>query len=118
MAKEDKDASDVKNDTPEDKTDSNDTVQDNDTTSPDSTGGVTYTNSIKQIISENCGNCHGSGADIPLTTYKQVKATVDNGKLKNQLQKDPPHAGSEPSVSIPESVVTKILDWIKAGAPE
>ncbi|MDO7170639.1 hypothetical protein [Mariniflexile sp. AS56] len=52
---------------------------------PAPTTKVTYNGSVKAIITSNCNNCHGSpvrnGAPMSLTTYAQVKASVETGSL-------------------------------------
>ncbi|PCI32540.1 MAG: hypothetical protein COB60_09310 [Flavobacteriaceae bacterium] len=61
---------------------------DNDEITPDpppTSGDVTYTNSIKSIVSGNCLSCHGSsptnGAPMSLTTYTMVKDAALNRGL-------------------------------------
>ena len=48
---------------------------------PDPTTNVTYTNTIKSIMTNNCVACHGNppsgGAPTSYTTYTQVKNDID-----------------------------------------
>lgn len=43
---------------------------------------ITYNNTIKNLMSNNCTNCHGNpptnNAPISFTTYTQVKNNIDN----------------------------------------
>jgi len=85
------------------------------------TVNVTYSLSVKTIISNKCQGCH-SGANpqgaIDLTTYTNVKAQVTNGKLWGAVNGNAgysamPKNGSKLSVC----ELTKIQKWIAQGAP-
>ena len=51
---------------------------------------ITYTNTIKTIMSGNCTSCHGNpptnSAPMPLTTYANVKDATENRGLINQVE--------------------------------
>jgi len=51
---------------------------------------ITYTNTIRGIVSGNCNSCHGStptnGAPMSLTTYDNVKESVQNRNLITRIE--------------------------------
>ncbi|MBF0496555.1 MAG: hypothetical protein HQK58_08285 [Deltaproteobacteria bacterium] len=72
---------------------------------------VTYSNTIKGILTQDCLQCH-SGPFRNLTTYQNVKMYVDNGLLKLLVRRGGPmHRFAGPNARI-------IVDWIDAGAPQ
>lgn len=68
---------------------------------------VTYTSHIKNIVDNNCLNCHSNptqnGAPMPLTTYNEVRDAVLNrgliNRLNNQVNPMPP-TGNLPNATI------------------
>ncbi|MDG1728625.1 MAG: hypothetical protein P8K68_12630 [Algibacter sp.] len=60
--------------------DSSDDVQEQEEENQNS--AVTYNNTVRAIISNNCTNCHGNptanGAPTSYTTYTQVRNGIDN----------------------------------------
>lgn len=78
---------------------------------------------IKPLIDNRCVGCHGAvspEAGIRLTTYAEIKATVDNGKLWGSVAHlsgytaMPYPAGS---AKLPDCQLNQIRHWIDAGAP-
>lgn len=89
---------------------------------PCDTTVYTYNAGIKPIINQRCLGCHsGSSASggVVYDTYAGVKASVDNGKMYGSII----HAnGIKPmpyplgSAKIPDCEISKIRQWIAAGA--
>jgi hypothetical protein len=56
---------------------------------PDPISKITYTNTIKAIMMNNCTDCHGNptsnGAPMSLTTYQEVKNAVNSRGLINRI---------------------------------
>jgi uncharacterized membrane protein len=82
------------------------------------TDGVTYENTVKDIMTANCTVCHsptGTANWLDLTTYQGVKNTVDNGLFNQRVLvlKDMPPSGP---LSVCEQ--SKLTQWIADGAPE
>lgn len=52
---------------------------------PNSSGKITYNGNVKNIINNNCTECHGNpttqGAPMSLTTYSQVKNALETRGL-------------------------------------
>jgi mono/diheme cytochrome c family protein len=52
---------------------------------------ITYNNTIKSIINNNCIQCHGSiptnGSPMSLSTYEEVRESVLNGGLLNRISR-------------------------------
>lgn len=83
----------------------------------DPTVPVTYTNTVKKIMDNNCISCHSPATadELPyLTTYAEVKATVDINILRMKDQVKPmPKSGN-----LPASVIGQVEAWKAAGMPE
>jgi uncharacterized membrane protein len=85
------------------------------------TVNITYSLSVKPIITNKCQGCHSGSAPqggIDLTTYTAVKAQVTNGKLWGSVNHDPgfsamPKYGNKLSTC----ELTQIHKWILQGAP-
>jgi uncharacterized membrane protein len=85
------------------------------------TATVTYSSSIKNIISNKCQGCHSStspGGGYDFSTYAGVKARVNDGKLwaaVNQVAgySSMPKNGNKLSTC----ELAKLKIWIDAGAP-
>lgn len=85
------------------------------------TATVTYSGSVVPVLLSNCTSCHGGNApsgSISLTTYADVKAQADNGKLWGAVS----HASGFSPMPKNASKLTacslaKIKKWIDAGAP-
>jgi hypothetical protein len=85
------------------------------------TSNVTFTASIKPIVSNKCQGCHSSsnpGGGYDFTTYAGVKARVSDGKLWGSVNfvtgyPTMPKNGNKLSTC----ELAKIKKWIDAGAP-
>lgn len=83
----------------------------------------TFASRIAPLVSQQCASngCHAStspSAGLSLTTYDEIKAIVDNGKLASSLD------GSNGSSIMPKGTAglstcdkTAVNAWITAGAP-
>ncbi len=89
------------------------------------TAMVTYSISIKSVISANCQHCHGStvyttkGSGYNFDDYNVLKNEVDNGNLTKAINHLP---GVVPmpldkTEKISECEIRKFMIWIDAGAP-
>lgn len=81
---------------------------------------VTYSATVQPIINAKCAipGCHTAtgGNNIPLATYTQVKAKVDNGSFRNRvlvIANMPP----APLAPLPADEKEKLQCWLDAGAP-
>jgi len=85
------------------------------------TANVTYSSSIKQIISNKCQGCHSSSnpaGSYDFSTYAGIKARVNDGKLwgaVNHVSGYSPMPKNGNKLSTCE--LAKIKKWIDAGAP-
>lgn len=74
------------------------------------TGQITYSNRIKDILAADCLRCH-SDPFRNLTTYENVRMYVDNGLLELLTQRGGPmHRFAGPDSR-------EIIAWIRSGAP-
>lgn len=86
------------------------------------TTNITYTNGIAPLLSSRCTGCH-SGANpqgnLKLTTYAEVKASVQSGALYGAVAHLPGYSAM-PKGGTPLSpcFVSKIKSWIDAGMPQ
>ena len=92
------------------------------TKAPCDTSNVTYSNTITSIIVANsCLNCHvgpSPSGNFTLTSYTDVKAKVDDGRLWGAINHSPgfspmPQGGNK----LTNCEINKIKAWIDAGAP-
>jgi uncharacterized membrane protein len=100
----------------------------NDSTA-DLTGGaigdeITYNNTVKAIITNNCIMCHAAtpvnGAPMSLTTYADVKNAVLNRGLLNRISRAQGTPGMMPNggTRLPQATIDKIDSWAGNGFPE
>ena len=88
------------------------------------TGEVTYTNTVKNIIDNNCIVCHTSppqnGAPMTLTTYENVKSAVLTRGLLNRISRDQGATGMMPNggTRLPQATIDKITTWAENGFPQ
>src|SRR6478672_5674648 len=89
---------------------------------PCDTSNTTYSNTITSIIIANgCLNCHvgpSPSGNFTLTSYSDVKAKVDDGRLWGAINHLPgfspmPQGGNK----LTNCEINKIKAWIDAGAP-
>lgn len=95
-----------------------DNAEDLEPINPCPTEGLTYENTVKQIMETYCTSCHnprGVAGWLDLTTYQGVKAIVDNGKFEERVfvLQDMPPTGT-----ITACEQSKLTQWIADGAPE
>lgn len=84
---------------------------------------ITYTNTVKDIITANCIMCHSQppvgGAPMPLVDYDFVKsAVISRGLIERISSNDPgflmPFGGSR----LPQNKIDQIIAWKNANYPE
>ncbi|MCI4442975.1 MAG: hypothetical protein JHC39_05650 [Lentimicrobium sp.] len=91
---------------------------------PNSPATITYTNSIKSIIDNNCIFCHGTipsnGAPMSLTTYQTVKDAVLNRGLIDRISRAQDAAGMMPygGSRLPQSNIDQVITWKNTGFTE
>jgi uncharacterized membrane protein len=85
---------------------------------------VTYTNSIKSIIDNNCISCHATtpvnGASTSLTTYADVRNSILNRDLLIRISRAQGAPGMMPSggTRIPQEKIDQVYQWAENGFPE
>jgi len=86
------------------------------------TQGVTYSNEVAPLLASRCTGCH-SGAtpqgNLRLTTYDEVKAAAQSGKLYGSVAQLPGYAPMPKGGSaLSPCFVSKIKAWIDNGMPQ
>lgn len=82
---------------------------------------ITYTNSIKAIMDNNCNFCHGNtpsnGAPMSLTTYQNVKDAVLSRGLIDRISKAQDAPGMMPygGTRLPQSNIDQVIAWKNTG---
>ena len=79
----------------------------------------TYAAIIQPILNNNCVGCHkpGSlGGNIDLSSYTQVKAQVNNGKLLGSVTHAVGYSPMPQGSKLSDCQITQIKNWISAGA--
>ncbi|WP_284653426.1 hypothetical protein [Flavobacterium terrisoli] len=85
---------------------------------------VTYTNTVKAIIDNNCISCHAAtpinGAPMSLTTYENVKQAVLNRGLLDRISRTQGAPGMMPNggTRLPQAVIDKVQAWANNGLIE
>lgn len=85
---------------------------------------VTYTNTVKSIIDNNCLFCHTqppqNGAPMHLTTYADVKNAVLTRGLINRISRAQGASGMMPlgGTRLPQEKIDQISAWAENGFPE
>lgn len=85
---------------------------------------VKYSTSIKNIIDNNCLQCHGTtpsfGAPMSLTTYEEVKDAVLNRGLINRISRAEGSTGAMPlgGQRLPQVTIDLISQWEDEGLAE
>lgn len=85
---------------------------------------MTYTNSIKSIMDDNCIACHGTapinGASISLTTFQNVKDAILYMGLIERISKAQDASGMMPSggTRLPQSTINQVAEWKNTGFTE
>jgi mono/diheme cytochrome c family protein len=85
------------------------------------TSNVTYSTSVKSIISNKCQGCHSSpspAGGYDFSTYAGVKARVNDGKLWGAVNHVPGYSAMPKNgTKLTTCELAKIKKWIDAGAP-
>jgi len=72
---------------------------------------ITFSQNVKQIIDNNCVQCHGSGGNFPnLTTYNGVSANAALVKSETVSRRMPQ------GTSLTNEEISAISCWVDAGA--
>lgn len=85
---------------------------------------VTYSNSIKAIIDNNCISCHNSppiaGAPMPLLTYENVKDAIQNRGLLDRISRTQGAPGMMPfgGTRLPQTTIDLFEQWQNQGLAE
>lgn len=85
---------------------------------------VTYTNTVKSIIDNNCIVCHAAtpvnGAPMSLTTYENVKEAVLNRGLLDRISREQGEPGMMPNggTRLPQAVIDQVFAWNTQGLNE
>jgi|SRR6218665_12088 len=85
---------------------------------------ITYENSVKSIMDNNCISCHGTtptnGAPMSLTTYANVKDAVLNRSLLDRISRNQGASGMMPlgSTRLPQDKINQINTWASEGFQE
>lgn len=88
------------------------------------TGEITYTNTVKSVIENNCVFCHSlppqNGAPMSLTTYADVKNAVLTHGLLDRISRAQGSPGMMPNGGqrLPQDTIDKITEWANNGMPE
>jgi hypothetical protein len=83
---------------------------------------VTYTNTIKTIMTNNCSGCHGGSnpsAGINLESYAKLIAYAKDqpifmGCIKHTLGKPMPQGGAK----LADTTIAKLQSWVDGCMPE
>lgn len=81
--------------------------------------GITYTLTIKPVISNHCLSCHTGTAltGYDFSTYEGLKVVADNGKLINSINHV---AGAPPmpqgAAKLDDCTIEQITKWVSDGA--
>lgn len=82
---------------------------------------ITYTNTVKAIIDNNCVVCHAStpinGAPMSLTTYENVKDAVLTRGLLDRISRAQGASGMMPNggTRLPQEKINQINTWTSEG---
>lgn len=85
---------------------------------------VTYTNTVKSIIDNNCLFCHAAvpvnGAPMSLTTYEKVREAVQNRGLLDRISRAQGSPGMMPNggTRLPQNQIDLIFQWSQQGLQE
>lgn len=85
---------------------------------------ITYTSTVKEIIDNNCIQCHAStpvnGAPMSLTTYENVKDAVLNRNLLDRISRAEGTSGAMPfgGPRLPQSSIDAINEWANTDFPQ
>jgi cytochrome c5 len=84
---------------------------------------VTFTNTIRPILTANCFSCHSGsnagsfGAGINLEAYESLLATVNSGRLTGAIMHSPGFSAMPlDGTKLDDCSINKIRAWINSGA--
>jgi mono/diheme cytochrome c family protein len=88
------------------------------------TSSVTYSKTIKPVLTANCYSCHSTsnapsfGSGIKLENYDDLMVQVNNGKLVGAITHSPGYpAMPQGGAKLDDCPIEKIVTWINNGAP-
>jgi hypothetical protein len=88
------------------------------------TSSVTYSKTIKPVLTSNCYSCHSTsnapsfGSGIKLENYDDLMVQVNNGKLVGAITHSPGYSAMpQGGVKLDDCTIEKIVTWINSGAP-
>ncbi|MBL7857277.1 MAG: hypothetical protein JNM57_06280 [Cyclobacteriaceae bacterium] len=79
-----------------------------------------YNTAIKPILENACVGCHKTGSlggNINLVGYANVKVQVNNGNLMGSIKHATGFVPMPQGSKLPDCDITKIQNWVDAGAP-
>lgn len=83
------------------------------------TTDVTYTNTVKSILTASCTNCHNSATSGNLTTYADTKTFVGWGRTMGSIRHDSTYSAMPKGGSkLSDCQISQMQAWIDAGMPE
>ncbi|MEQ1744957.1 MAG: hypothetical protein ABMA02_06010 [Saprospiraceae bacterium] len=86
------------------------------------TTGVTYSNFVGALMANQCTGCHGGAytyGSLRLTTYAEVKASAQSGKLYGAIARQPGYvAMPQGGAALSSCFVSKVKSWVDAGMPQ
>lgn len=90
-------------------------------------GDITYTNTIRSIINNNCVRCHAAvptnGAPMSLTTYEDVRDAVLRSGSRGIINRITRNTGDallmpQGGPKLPQPIIDQIIQWEAAGLQE
>lgn len=88
------------------------------------TTNLTFSRDISRIFATRCNSCHGSGSDIPLTTYQEARPWAVSIKEQVLSRAMPPWGAVKgfgnlsPDHGLTQEEIMIIAGWVEGGAPE
>ncbi|MCX6244404.1 MAG: hypothetical protein NTU98_06825 [Bacteroidetes bacterium] len=82
---------------------------------------VTYTATIGPIVNSWCTGCHGTSNPsngLDLTTYDQVKASVNGGRLMGAIQQDYGYYPMPKGSHLSSCEISLFQIWVRLGMPQ
>ena len=82
---------------------------------------VTFLNNVQPIVQNKCQGCHSGVAPqggISLSSYIEIKASVNSGRFLGSINHSSGYAAMPPSsAKLPSCDIDQIMRWINDGAP-
>jgi len=85
----------------------------------DTLTAVTYSGFVWPALYQSCSSCHSGGSPsggIKLTSWSEISAIANNGKLMGVLKHVSPYPLMPPGGSLSDCTIKKIDLWVSAGA--